>query len=734
MTGYLSQGDIDFRSMVTEFCNKGDFAKAEWNAVARLSQDLYRGDGYKFLSRSGFTLQIVAEPTLFNGPFSHALASAVDIQTAIVMAYKMNPECVAYSDDADDQMSAQAGTKLLRDHYTRNNIAARNLFRSLMVALTGLHFVRVSYDPSQLGTLALYPDEQERFEAMTGLRAIGRPQSLPDGRSRITYMLGGTREDDIHGGLVIPEIGAERWQDVTRFAVVEYPTVTELRAQYPEFAAAGLIQPIGVQDTRTFGSYDNTWSLPWFKMDSMTGNWFSSAAGIGRKVEWWEKSGGVWDRRVLVGMEMVVVEENRGMPINPYIAYSQKTADCLFRNAKPVTNDMLTPIYTANTFLRSKISVFNGMPKNVIIIPDTSEQIVTNDYEQIYRFDPSMGPAAHPQFVPMNPILLTVIGEMAREAEQRCYDVANIPASLRGITGDRVSGTALKTAIDVADTPIQQIRNTYMECDKMKCRALLKIMQEKYTFARILAPSGNVMQAGMREFSGSDILGGTDVDIALVQDDPSSKARRADFATQLAPFMQPGMESMADRMESFIEGGTLKAIEPREKVLSESKAVREFEAMMLGRVALYQQPPQINRAAMKVVEYPPGLVYITPQGLPGTPLLTPIDIHKFEIDQHWRDAQSRSTPENVRKMLIFHINAEHKAAMQQEMQNAQNEAYMAEKQTATAQAAGNLMVTLAAAEHAGNKSAEQKALDVKKSPASGGQASGDTRAAKARNG
>jgi len=647
---------------ITNFCKQTDYAKAQWNAWADTTESYHRGDMWRYLIRQ--TLNVRTDPALINGPFDNSFAIATDIMNSTIMGAKMVSECVPTGNDMHSRKSANTGTAVIRDHDDRNRVSINRHVLSLMLLLNGLRYKRVSFDPSQLGTITLPPEQLEQWERETELPAFSADR-MPDGRIQATYAMGGTMEHDVHGGCVLVDPGVENWSDVVRFAVVEYPSVFATRQKYEHMQ--GAIQPVYVVDNRNYGAFVYNGIYQFYKQDSTTGHRFSPISNVTRTVEYWQKAKtGLWDRILCTGENNeYVLAEDHNIIDNPYVCYTARTGDSLYRLAKPPAQAMVDPQYLGNSYIVFGLTYFRKCPKDIIWVPDGSDDSTgdfSSDFVQRKTFSSLSG---KPEVSRMESGTLDII---MRQATRFCDDVfraAGVSPAQRGFAAPRTSGDALEAQIQSADGPLMQIRNNIIAGEEEKGRKILILAKQFYTMPRFMATG---VETGIRDFCGADIRGGASVRMRLTGMSSETIAERTEMANMAAQLglLNPGAEQIAKRWEAIREGTGSAIMETEEERLSFNEADHEYEQMQAGNVTLGPPKPGVE-IDMKRQRYSTGgnsLVYADT----GIPLISPTDMDEFHMDRHWQQAHDPNCPQPIRNLLNYHMQQEHQVRIQQRQQ------------------------------------------------------------------
>ena len=721
---------------LTSFCSQNDYNKAQWNAWADITERYYRGDMWSYLIRQA--LQIWSDPRLISGPFDNSYGIALDIQNSTIMGVKMEPECIPIDNDMHSRKSANAGTAILRDHYERNQVATNLSVRSLMLLLNGLRFVRVGYDENQLGTITFpvndgtpnFPGKAEaqitEWERRAGLPAL-TAERLPDGRIRATYMMGGTVEHDVHGGSILVDPGVDNWADVTRFAVVEYPSVFATRQKYD--VPPQTIQPVYVNDNRNYGQFVYNGPYQFYQQDSNTGHRFSPRSNLTRTVEYWQRmKNGLWDRMLCTGANNeYVLSEAHNVIANPYVCYTAQYGDSMYRLSKPRAQAMIDPQYLCNSYLNFRLRYFQKCPKDVIWVEDSSDDATgdfTGDFVQRKNYSSLSGKV--PVISRFDPTTLRTVAEEQRQYSADVYAAAGVSPAQRGFAGDRQSGDALQVQIQSSDAPLMFIRGQIVAAEERKNRLVLQVAQQFYSMPRYL---GVGVESGAREFAGTDIRGGTTIRMRLTGTSAETQAERATEMQAIAGLglLNPGAEQVLTRYVRGVQGANMDALQPEEQRLSFLEADREYEQMELGNVI--QGPPkpgvEMSPDGKKVMTGMRPLVYRDS----GVPLIQPTDMDELHIDRHWQQCHDPHCPQPLKAMLTYHINNEHKVRIAQRQQLAQQAQITALADKSVAEAKGPMVNSLASIHAAAEADANKP--EEKGTPASGGRKSGDTRAKQA---
>lgn len=719
-----ANSDKDLIDLVREFIRITSFAKGDRNARAHIHERYYVGDSYLKFDRLGGNILI--DNNVLRGIVVNLMAGNIDHVASVLTESHMYPEGRATTSDPQDIRSANYMTAILRDHARRNGSAARLKHIAHRAMLTGDEFVRVWYDPEQLGSLELSGEEMQAWTKMTGQEPLEQSQVGED-KFRAVFRVGGTREARVPGNLVFVDTGSEDWDSVTRFCVVDYMPVHKVRLMFPQ--NADKIRPEYIQNTSDAGEMPR-WAGAFPQHNQQGYSSHSVENGLVTVYEYWEMStGGGWDRAVVIGRENgIVVEKNLGLKDNNYAHYPALRASGFW--SKSFAEDQRQLQFSLNSMTTRKIRFFAETVKNTILMPKGSKiKGLTNDFNQIVEYDAFSG--AKPEYRPMDASVLQVFESMIADIEAKMERVSQVSSVARGSTNTRFTGVAVQELREANSTPIFRVRENIKEAEARKWRLVALLAQQNYTMPRLLKIGGDQSDLEVREFSRSDILAGTDVDVVDSDVGEVAKNRRLDLSLQImsSGVFAPGMEDQLDRMMQFVETGRVESIRDELEVLGETQAAAEYKAIMDGHIDFGPLPMMRSEQPGGVETQVPPLVYIGRSPfehmVPGNPIFHESQPHNAHIKQHILDANRSQTPPQVRNLILAHIQSTHAMALQQQQQQEQQAQLALMGEQALQEAKGNLATTLASAVMAQNENdAKEKAPST---PAQGGRNSGKTR-------
>jgi len=658
---------------IYQFCLNIEEQKRQRDLFATVATQHYAGRMYYDWSPGWVTSPIDAE--LFNKGLQLPYANGVlDSIAATILAMTSTPECTAATTDSDDLRSAQMGSAILRDHQRRNGGDRVLRAAGMDAVLTGLGVIRTSYDPSELGTLLLPPEQMDVFEKATQIV----PQvwsKTAGGKIRATCQLGGTREDAIDSCLLYIETGTRNWASVRRFAVVEYMSVLELQSKFPE--QADKIEAMMINTTYGFGERVSNLAQPfmaWTLWNQQDGMSFDPRAGMIRVVDFWEKlDNGTWDRALVTGPRCeLLLEHQTSWPTHPYTVYLYKPIPNMFW-PKGAYKDMQPSQRVVNVITTRALTHLRDSIKDVVFLPMGSKWQPNNNSTSVGYYDPNGGGV--PIYQPVSPALWNYLSAVLHEFIDHLKQLGQVSSIARGDMPDRISGKAAQRAIEVNAGPFMQVRADWVESEKEKFRKILMLAQQFYTLPRMGVIAGDRSEYMIECYTGADITQGTDV--AVVEADKSLQGQlsRLDFIMTVGDqgYLDDGGAQKLQRAMRFAQSGTIEAIYSPDEERNQRMAEQHFlwivqgkvletpptaypfgapgmdNAQMGGQVAL-QQPGAPQEPVSR-----PGQLIFQPT---GSPLVDEYQDHGLQVKQNIADLQRPGNPPEVNRLLKLLI-AEH---------------------------------------------------------------------------
>jgi hypothetical protein len=697
--------EAQFGSYVYDFVVKIARQKRERDCKAALHQDYYNGDQWKVLDQRHLFIR--------NNPNIKMVVNnygvVVNHQASAIMAMDMKSEALAASDSPEDRASADVVNAMIEDHYYRNDRATNERIATLAVLNGGDHFFRLRFDESQLGTIVVTPEEMNAFQRI--LSENGHANTSPiqatkmsDGRIRAVYAIGGTCEHHVPADHVFPENGPTRWEDVTRVAVVDYPSVRNARLMWPR--KADKIRSETIQNTRGLGEAGQDWQdgdqYRWRENNSQIGTNFTEDAEMCRVVTYYEKSDdGTWDMAVLTGQSLqFTLHVERGLPMLPIVKYSYEPAGLHRLWSNSLGNKIRPLAYTHNAILNQYFDYLREALKDTLVMPDGpgKHAPITNRFRQVFKY-PAMARTA-PQFLSQNPRTLQIYLEAASVVLNQMWEVGSLGAATRGMAGDRMSGAAITQQTQNNQTPLQFIRQMIGDSTVAKDRVALSMAQQFYSIPRLVSIAGEYSEAGVKIVSSSDITAGTTIRLVKTDVTPENQAARRDLFIQLfqAGLGNPEFEEQRRAMLYYIQTGKNYATRPPEERQAESQQTDEIRLIMEDRTNM---APEIYGPDGQMQKPPRLIVSET-----GESLFRPYQIHQIHIRVLMDKLNGQGLSEYHRGLLEVHLQ-EHQGYLEQEQQIAQAQAIQMEAEQSKARMTGQMATTLVAQQAKDAASAEK---------------------------
>ncbi len=647
--GGASPTEAGFGAHVYDFICEVSRQKRERDCRAALHQDYYNGEQWKVLNPHLLIIQ--PDPNIefvvnnFRVVVNHAESA--------IMALEMRSEAMAAGDSQEDRLSAEVVNAMLDDHYYRNNRITEEREALLACLNGGDHFMRVSYDENEMGTVVLDPDELQAFETILERDGYTHPAPimqtrLADGRIRAVYHIGGTREHHLPAENVFPEAGASRWEDITRVAVVDYPSVRSARLAYPK--RADRINPMSVENTRGSSqgvSWDD-WSTRMSRdQNSQLGTTFNEMAQVCKIVHYYEKNdNGTWDWAVLTGRHLeFTIHTERGLPSHGIVKYSYEPSGFHRMWSNSLGNAIRPLAYTHNALLNQYVRYLRESLKDILLMPDGGGKgtPVTNRHRAVYRYP--IAARTPPQYLSQNPNTLRIWLEAANFFLGQMWEVGGIGAAMRGVAGDRMSGVAVVQQTQNNQTPLMRVRQMLGDTIVEKDRLALSMMQQFYSVPRLLAISGDFSETGVKLASSANVTAGTSVRLLKIDVTPETQAARRDLFVQMfqAGLGAPEAEGQRRAMLHYIHTGREIATTPPEERLAEQQQIDEIRLIMEGKV---EMAPEVITPDGEM-ERPPRLIVTET----GESIFRPYQIHEIHARVLKDKLNGPNLPEYFRGLL-----------------------------------------------------------------------------------
>lgn len=674
---------------------------------ANVASDHYNGRMWNFVNEWDYCTEI-DENLYDSGLILNYSAGILDAIASTIFATSMTVEGKAVSSRPEDRRSAQMATAILQDHERRNFGNRTFRIAGIQAILTGNAFIRVAYDPSQLGTLCYYPDELVMFEKKTGLQAVGYSK-LSDGKIRATYPLGGTTEHAVDANLVMVETGTQSFDRVQRFAVAEFMPISRAKALFPK--RADLIEAMTINSKRSYGEMGiSSNGLPggiwaWNGMNQQTGFAFDPTAKMCRILEWWERtSNGTWQRLVMTGMRSeILLDEQTGWANHPYTCLTYKPVYDMFWG-KGAYKDMARPQRVVNVIANTAMNHLTNSVHDVVFLPFNSKWEPSNDSTSIGWYDPDS--PAMPIYKPVDTTQWHYLSDVKAQYLDDLQRLGQVSQIARGDVAPRISGRVVQQAIDVNSGPFLQVRADWVEAKQSVCRTVLQQAQLYYTLEREAPLAGERGEPDIAYFTGADVTLGTDVDVKETDKSAQAQADRFSYATELrqaglfAPEANPDLQRIID----YSLGGTLESAKPKVEVDNQREAEEHFLWIVQGLVDMPQQAVvyPFGQPGQEQVDINSGQPQLQPQGAPGAPVMAPQGLvntvtrrplvnqfqdHQVHIAQNIEDWRRPGNSDRT-LALLGQLIQEHQTILGQQQQAAQQAAYQDMELTARAKSAG----------------------------------------------
>lgn len=705
--------NINENQRIKQFVWRTEMAKRFRDARARVHQDYYSGKQYYrlWLNQSGPS--VILDTELLNGMILDYSSVAIDYAVANITGVEFQYEGIPASSRLMDQKSAEAATAVLRDHAYRNSSRNTDIAIAYQMALCGEVALRQRFDPNILATQELTAEEAEMMERMAGppIQAV----KLPNGNVRVVYKSGGTSEHLVDACLIFPEDGPLEWRDVTRFAVVEWPSVYAARLEYPD--KAEYIKPVNVVNRRSGGTSSQAYISSQAEINSATGDRFDQMYELTRIVQYWEKNDyGMWDMQIRCGNDYeVVLVDRQTSPLNPYVLFQARPTQYLW--SKSLYDGMRKPQFTINKFATEQLSYFVSQLKDVLFVPQgTDTSPLTNDYSLVVEYDASTGQV--PRLQPMDSSVHQVIQNIMGAYVDGLFQFGQISSVTRGDTKTRLAARAIEVMTDNNSEPLMLIRQRLMEGRRQAARVTLQLAQENYGLKRlasIVGPYGDYMSM---QFQGTDILAGTDVHVVASDRSPKAYMERMDMAIQAyhQGLWNPEAAEVRSIIDRFARDGNLREFQKTDEVFAERQACNEEELIAAGMVTF--APVPVRTDGQNAQASAPPLINVQT----GEPILQPTQIMSIHLASHTERMNDPDYPAQAKRLLYAHI-AEHQALEQQNAEAQQAQYIKSRQDESLADAAGPIAQTAVA--KMGDETSAGEA--VKGNPSSGGRNSGRTR-------
>jgi hypothetical protein len=742
--------DLDVRQLY-EFVRIAEEGKREQRVWNDCSRHYAERRGYYAVNKRTMPYALAVNPLLLGGYITENIPQTVNIAHARMCRQRYMPEAVvsASFSSMEDLFAAEASNQFLRDHWTRNQSQRRRDWVARNILIGGDDFIGLRYDPEQMGTVTITANDLMAYEQMTGNKPVSVVQiGENENREpllRVQIPVGGTVEYRVEQDLVFVEDGPTEWSEVTRFCIVSYPSAYAAQMQWTYSPGADKIRAMNIQDLKgagtsyLFGYQD--YSRYNTQTDPITANQYRDRTCI---AEFWIKEPNGWRRNVRTGYGFRdEVDDSSGYPINPFIHYRfTKTGDFW---SQGLVQGMVTPGFSLNVAMTQMKQYLAGAAKTVWMVPMGSKmEILSNEFNTIMRYDST---GAAPVVKTADPSILQMFQAMI-EMDMNFVTIGGQLGDIgMGDTPSRISGRVFSSTQSAVYGQLDLAASNVRESDAECARKILVINQSMASdwprMAKLFGGNGTSL---IRSFKGSDILGGQDISVTTTDMSSEARAQRAQEALELLPFgffdPMPGSDERTKRFLGYVDGKTIKDLEPAIVRLSEVEANNEYQLMLNGRVGALATGVLFNMDGAQIKEAqlnPTYLGYVDDSGMPE-PLLKDEQDHAIHIEQHRLQSLDPSTPKRVRQMLVYHIKAEHEPRLNYQRMAAQAQQAQLAKQMSLADATGQIATAVAQGEiqkevvqvgakakAASGDSSQSRGVRAQATPAAGGRRSGATR-------
>lgn len=740
------------RDMV-DFLVMSERGKREYRVWRDASRHFAERRGYYAVDRNSRPTTLCVSRLLLGGYISENIPQTVGIAHAQMCRERHIPEATITSPLASrtDLFAQEACNQFLSDHWLRNHCQRRRDWLARNLIIGGDDFIELSYDPNQIGTVEMNANQLWAYEQLSGEKArqvsqIGQDsQQIPIFRADV--VVGGTTEKRVSADHIFVEDGPVEWDEVTRFVVMDFPSVHAARMQWADAPGVEYIRSYNIRDLKGAGQYS---SVPgaysdYHRYETQTDPTYASKYRQRTIIaQFWLKEGTTWRRIVRTGENLQYeIADDGSLPLNPFTKYAfSRTGDFW---SQGLVQGMIGAAYSLNVRLTQLSRYLAHSAKTVWMVPFGSEMsVLSNDYNTIVRYD-GLGTA---------PIMKTAdqsVLRMFQEAIEMDMAFLNIGGQLGeiglGNVPSRTSAVVLRSTQDAVYSGLSLAASHLRDSDIECARKILYINQHMADVPRMAKVLGNDGTVTMRAFQGADIMAGTDVKCATTDMSPQGRTQRLEAAIKLderGMFLpDPMNDERIRRFFSFVDGSSLSDIQPVDVRYSITEANDEYSLMMAGKVAMLPAEFFFNVEQGKIREMGLNMTYLgymDPENGEPAALLQENQDDAAHVEQHTIQARDPNTPKNVRDLLNYHISAEHKPRI--ELKRLQAQAQQAEemRRMSLADSAGQQATTVVQAEaqkevvKAGAEakadaegSEDSRSVSAPATPASGGRRSGMSR-------
>lgn len=703
--------------------------KTRRDAASDIHQKYYGNQQYFRYDLRTATIRDV--PALLNGTMFNRFTMLMNHTASYMMAREFTSQGVPAGSSREDLLAAETVTQLLSDHHYRNNREVEDRLLAISLVLERDCFVRMSYDPEKLGVLVLDPqdyDAMRRIFAEHGedFRPVGEPQVGEDGKLRINYRIGGTVEQRVNANLVFPEAGAKSWDEVTRYATVDFMPIRLARKLYPnaskDFVPWSGNKRYATSSNRTSYAYTGggDGGSPQQDADAI-----SYEQEVTRVVQYWEKvSDRHWDVATFSGSSLDnLCEEPKSMPNKNLVhfGYLPMGTEQLWSQS---VADAIRPLqFTLNMLVNNRLKYLHNSLKDVIVKPSDADVKLDNSYNLVITLPPG-AKGSNVQFIPQTSGTLEILGQAVYETMAQMDELTGFTPAVRGEGGDRLSGASINARRASASGPIDFARSLQQKALRERDEIALSMMTQMYSLPRLATVIGDYSEVGIKLVQSSDVRSGTS--LRLVEKGLSSEdiLRRQELVQYWAQnnLLGPETQQIRENIYDFVMYGVERKLDPEEVVQAERQAASEHS--MMREVSVNQmtgmQGPRVDfmaqqNMAMGEVPPPPKLVDMET----GAQLFNELQLHEVHVAEHKMEFNRNEGDPQFQQKLAAHIQ-EHQdfLAMVADQERISHLEY--HRELAMAQGAANLASTAI-----GNMGGEGEIGP--KSSAEGGRESGRTR-------
>lgn len=728
-----------------EFLRWSEWGKRENRVWSECCRHYAERRGFYTVNQTIFPFSLYVNPVLLGGYISENIPQTVAIAHARMCSKQYMPEARVASPLAsrDDLFAENASNQFIHDHWYRNRSRNRRDLIAQNLIIEGDDFLGLRYDPDQIGSVKMTESQIYAYEKMSGRQPLEVKQIGSNFQGerefRCEIHTGGTVEYRVPRSMVFVEDGPTEWEEVTRFAVVSYPSVHAARLAWAGSPGADKIRPVSIVDLKGAGT-SYLWGFQdYMRYDTQTDP--ISASPIRDRTciaEFWVKEGPYWHRNVRTGAGFAdELDDESGIIINPFVHYRYtRTGDFW---SQGLVQGMLIPAHSLNVRLTQLSGYISRCAKTTWMAPKGSNiQLINNDYNTLVWYD---GMGQPPVMKTADTTILSIFQALIELDLSFLSIGGQIGEAGMGDVPARTSAQVLRSTQQAVYGALDLAARHMQEADCECAKKILLINQKLSDWPRMAKLFGDEGAVIARSFQGSDISSGTMIRTVITDAGPESRADRQELAVQLLPFMIPGTNPV-EFVDNFVDGTSMKDILPIKVRYSENEANEEYQLMMSGRVAFMPTTIAFGMDNGRVVEaglQPNSLAYWDEQTGQPRPLLQQDQMDEVHVDQHEKQLLDPNTPHPIRDLLTWHVNMEHRVRMEQQRQRQEAQALDLEAKKSIAIERGNLVnivtqsemqkevaETAAKAKAGADKGGEgsQPSIKASSSPSAGGKKSG----------